>query len=541
MEPKKILIQINNVSFKYPSGDYLFNNVKLTVKEGDRAAIVGANGSGKSTLLKILTGDIKVEEGSQNMACAAYYVPQIDLAIHQSSLKTHEYIAQYYDEWWDVLSELERLFGLAIDLESDIKTLSGGELMKLNLTIAIKHNPDVLILDEPTNHLDVKSINTLINFIKDEVKNKYTYIIVSHDVYFLDQVINTIWELENKTITTYGGNYSFYKEQKALKVRGIKRQYEVAKDSLERANKLVQDTQEKQAKKANEAKRAFIKGSIDKTAFSEGKNAASTTQHASSSAIEKLKSEAEAKLEELQTEERKLAFITMKNTTDNNNRTIFEVKDGTLFINTKKLVSKINIKVTYGDRILIAGDNGSGKTSLVKALVNKSTEKADDKSHIEGEMYIGDKLEWVYIDQQYSLINPKLSLLDNILKYNQAITVDKAKEQLGKFQFKMEHEVNRLATHLSGGEMIRLIMAMITSYPIDLVVLDEPTNNLDVETLDVLVNALNNFRGAILLISHNVDFINRIKIKFTFIIKDKNLKVLNVTPGHKEEFFKALS
>ncbi|MBI2414591.1 ABC-F family ATP-binding cassette domain-containing protein [candidate division WWE3 bacterium] len=546
MENKKLLIQLNNVSFKYlGSTDYLFNDIKLTVKQGDRTAIVGANGSGKSTLLKLLTGKLAVEEGDQTINCNAYYVQQVDLSVHKDGLKIHEYIAKFYEEWWDVLPVLEKFFGMSVEIESEIKNLSGGELMKLNLAIALKHNPDVLILDEPTNHLDVRSVNTLIEFIKNDTKGKLTYIIVSHDTYFLDQVVDTIWELENQKITSYGGNYSFYKEQKELHLKGIRKQYELAKEKLERAENLEQQEQEKHAKKANEAKRAFIKGSIDKTAYSEGKNAASSLQHSKSSIIEKLKEEAEQKLVDFETEERRLAFINMKNTSENTNRTILEVTDGTLSIGSKKYVEKINLKITYGDRVLISGDNGTGKTSLIKALVKKSTNvpniKIETSASVDGEVYFGNNLSWVYIDQQYSLIDPNLSLIQNLLKYNTSVTEQKAKEQLGKFQFKTEHEMEKPAGNLSGGEMVRLIMAMITSFAIDLIVLDEPTNNLDVATVEVLVKSLNNFRGAIVLISHNIDFITQINIKSAFIIKNKSLKVINVDLNHKESFFKALT
>ena len=118
----------------------------------------------------------------------------------------------------------KKLFNLTLDVNKEVKTLSGGELMKLNLVIAIKNDPDLLILDEPTNHLDVKSIKNLIDFVKDAVKTgKYTFLIVSHDIFFLDSVVNKIFNLENKTITTYGGNYSFYEEQKELQVAGLKK------------------------------------------------------------------------------------------------------------------------------------------------------------------------------------------------------------------------------------------------------------------------------------------------------------------------------
>ena len=413
--------------------------------------------------------------------------------------------------------------------------------MKLNLAIAIKHNPNVLILDEPTNHLDVQSLGQLIKFINVDYKDKYTYIIVSHDVFFLDNIIKTVWELANKTITVFGGNYSFYKEQKELHLRGIKKQYDIAKAKLEKTEELEQKTLEKNERKANEAKRAFMKGSIDKRAYSVGKNAASSLQESKSLTVEKLKAQAEEILEEYETEERKLAFINMKNTEENKNRTILEVKAGILSIGKKELIKGLNFKVTYGDRIVISGNNGSGKTSLIKSLISKKSAEVKTIIDLKGEIYTGENLEWVYIDQNYSLIKPQLTMIQIVMEYHKSITESKAKEQLGKFQFKTEMEMNKLGSNLSGGEMVRLIMAMITTFPIDLLIMDEPTNNLDVETIDVLIKSINNFRGAVIVISHNIDFLNKININTAYLIKDKKFKPMKADPNHKEAFYKALT
>lgn len=544
MEKDKILIQLNDVSYKYQETDYLFKDIKLTIKEGDKTAIVGANGSGKSTLLKIIAGIIPLEEGTITVNCKPYYVPQIDLSVQQENSKIYEYITPYYEEWWEILPECEKLFGLELDAEAETKTLSGGELMKLNLTIALKNNPDVLILDEPTNHLDLNSIKRLIQFINEDFKDKYTYLIVSHDTYFLDQVVNNIWELENQKITAYGGNYTFFTEQKELRIRGLRRQYEIAQEKLEKAKELKLKEEERKAKKANEAKREFIKGSIDKRAFNEGKQAASTLQHGKSLMLERLEEEAQEMLEEYETESRKLAFIIMKNTADNRGRTILELKNANVTIDDKELINNINLKVTYGDRIVIAGNNGSGKTSLIKSLLKKSSDNGkhtkNSKAELNGETYIGKEFNWVYIDQSYSIVKPELNLYENLMAHHSSITESKAKEQLGKLQFKTEIELNKLGKHLSGGETVRLAMAMITAFPIDLLILDEPTNNLDVETVNVLVKSLNIFKGAIIVVSHNVNFLHAINVDTAYIIKNKQLRELKVDTLSRESLFKAL-
>jgi len=544
----EVLIQLNNASFRYPGEDYIFEDVKLTVKRGDKTAIVGINGIGKSTLLKLLTGALKLEEGEQSLECKAYYVPQVDFKVNQEDLRIYEYIEKYYENWWDIPSEVEKLFGLTIDTEDYVKKLSGGEIMKLNLAIALKHNPDVLVLDEPTNHLDVKSLNALIRFIKSPTGSRYTYLIVSHDVFFMNSVVTKIWELDSKTITTYGGNYDFYIEQKELQMRAIKRQYHLAEVKLEKAKESEQKELERQARRTSQAKLAFIKGSMDTTEFSEGKNAASASLKNKNATLERLRDEAEEKLEEYDTEERKLAFINIQNTNGNQGRTIFELKNTSLDIDTRELIKEMNLKVGYGDRLVICGDNGTGKTTLVKALLhhgdkNVSSNKNSDIKlpHLEGDVYVGDKFSWVYIDQHYSLIKPELNLIENLMAYHNSFTEDKAKEQLGKFKFRTKAELAKLGKSLSGGEMVRLVMAMITAFPVDLVILDEPTNNLDVATVEVLVKSLNFFKGSIMVISHNIDFLHKINVEKAYIIKNKKLKLMEVSPENKEAFYKALS
>jgi len=542
MVSDKILVQLNNAAFKYPAGDYLFTKVKLTLKEGEKVAIVGANGSGKSTLLKIFTCNLKLEEGEQIINCKTHYVPQINLSALQKAQPIYEYISQFYDDWWEIPAKLEEVFNLIIDLELPVQTLSGGELMKLNLAIAVRHNPKVLVLDEPTNHLDVASIAKLISFINDGEGKNYAYIIVSHDIFFLDQVVDAVWELENQQITSYGGNYSFYREQKELHLRGLKRQYDLAKDKLEKTALLEQKNIENQAKRANRAKRAFLKGGVARiTAHGAGRDSTGDLQHAQSTTIDRLTVEAEEKLEEFQTEDRHLAFINMKNTEANQGRTIFEVKEGILTIDKQVLAKNINLKVIYGDRVVIAGNNGVGKSSLIQALLaHADPTRHNELAKLSGEIYTGENLAWVYTDQNYSLIKPELTLLQNLLDYNKEITESKAKEQLGKFQFKLESEMAKPGGNLSGGEMVRLIMAMITSFPIDLLIMDEPTNNLDVETVEVLIKSLTNFRGAVMVISHNIDFLHRAGINTAYIIKAKKFTKMLVDPSHKDAFYQAL-
>jgi len=532
MDNKEIFLQMNNASFRYPSGEYLFENIKTSVKQGDKIALVGANGTGKSTLLRILTGGIQLEEGALICNKATYYLKQIDITLQQKNFKLYEYVTTLYENWWEVLDRAQKLFGTEYEPDLNVSSLSGGELMKLNLAAAAVHNPDILLMDEPTNHLDIQSVQTLISYLGTQ---KAAYIIVSHDTFFLDQVVNEIWELENKKITVYGGNYTFYKEQKALHLKGIQKRVAIAHEKLERANDLAQKEEEKRARKANSAKMAFIKGSMDKDRYQVGKNAASAGMSNKKIILDTLKETAEQELEELETEKRKLAFINMKNTSNNAGKTLVNVEHANLFVGNTELISDISIQLLYSDRIVFCGNNGSGKTTLIKGLL-----KTDPKIKLEGEVVINPSIVYVYVDQSYSIIKPDLNLLQNIMEFDKTVPEWKAKEQLGKFQFKSEMEMNKKGKDLSGGEMARLMMAMVTSYPIDLLVLDEPTNNLDVETIEVLEKALNSFVGTLIVVSHNMEFLNKINIKKGYIVKNKSLKLMMNNPSNRDAFYQEL-
>ncbi len=542
----QILLQLNNASFAYPSHEVLFKELTFNISSGEVTALVGINGAGKTTLLKLLTGELKPTDGTIEINCKPYYVPQIDLTIQQGDSLIYEYISNYYENWWELNSETERLFGLSINTEAQTKTLSGGELMKLNLAIALKNNPDVLILDEPTNHLDVKSVANLIDFIKTSSKTKYTFLIVSHDTFFLDSVVKKILNLDNKTITTYGGNYSFYEEQKELHLRGLKRHQDIAKHKLENAKITAQQELEKNQRKAAKTRKDIAEGKItDKRLIGKMKESAGATAKANTTIVERIVDEATETIDEFQTpEERELAFMYLKNTSEKNSKVVLELLNTDLVVEDKILIKDMSWQINYGDRIVIAGDNGVGKTSLIKALLKFGNANAKDtilgEARLEGQVTVTKNHKWVYIDQNYSSIHPELTLLQNLMAYNPAYTEDMAKAQLGKFKFKTVAEINKLGKTLSGGEMVRVIMAMITAFPIDMVILDEPTNNLDIDTVNTLATALSKFRGAIVVISHNVDFLNKININTAYIIKNNNLQLLKVNPTHRESYYKAL-
>ena len=203
--PKERPVVAKNISYSLENGEVLLENIELSIKKGDRIALVGKNGAGKSTLMKILAGIIKPTSGSIDYSSVAY-VDQLDEGISEVGDKTlMEYISSINDEWWLIQLHYEKLFGKEMpDLSRNLKHFSGGEFMRLKIAIATYKNPEILLLDEPTNHLDIVSKEILRKFI-DQFSGGV--MIVSHDVHFINEVAKEVWELSDHKLTKHGGNY----------------------------------------------------------------------------------------------------------------------------------------------------------------------------------------------------------------------------------------------------------------------------------------------------------------------------------------------
>jgi len=199
------------------------------------------------------------------------------------------------------------------------------------------------------------------------------------------------------------------------------------------------------------------------------------------------------------------------------------------------LVENAEITILYGDRIVITGRNGVGKTMFVKALLDEST---DLKT--EGEAYLAQESNIVYLSQKYEIVDINLTLVENMQSVNKDLSYEQIRKLLGNFLFFNQEDINKKASVLSGGEVARLAFAMITAKPIDLLVLDEPTNNLDIDTVDSIVDALEDFLGAIIVISHNIEFLSKIGIEHAYVINDRKLKRLRTLPKDEEEFYKEI-
>ncbi len=521
--------QAKNLSFELPhTGEILFENISLSIEAGDKIALVGKNGSGKTTLLKILNGEVQPRSGDVKFKGISATVSQLNFDQVAINQPIYELIQAQHEEWWEVTEILEQKFKLTIvDLDRPISSLSGGELVKMNLAIALAKKPDILLLDEPTNHLDIESIEILREFLEDFEGG---FVIISHNRFFLDLVVNKVWELDEKTIKRFGGNYTDYDLQKEAISLGRERDLEAAQKELRKARRAKQAEEKRAARSNKEGKKARTDRSM--SAYEKGWFAEKASQSAGKkgSAATKKIDDATTKVEELKTRKTKKAYLEIQ--PEAGKRNIINLENVEVSVGNTTLISNINLSVKYGDRIAITGPNGSGKTTLVKTIQGLSS-----GAEVDGEVRRNENASILYMSQKYDIVDPSLSLIENMQKANPLLTYEEARRYLGNVLFYQTEDVEKLAGTLSGGETARLSFAMITSSPVSILILDEPTNNLDIETLEIITDSLNNFPGAILLISHDIDLMQDLNIEQAYKIENKKLKLMKSKPIDGEDFY----
>lgn len=481
------------------SDKLLFSEASATISLGARIGLIGANGSGKTTLLQFLAGLISYHGCSVQSFGKVVYVPQLVLEQYRSDQTVYEYLAEHSEDWWQVVNTYEQIFKKPLDTASSLKSLSGGEIVKLNLALAFSSDPDVLLLDEPTNHLDVGALSAVAEILNS---GKYTFVIVSHNISFLNAVATSIWEVAGTKLTTYGGNYDFYKSEKQHLMDAEAQSYSATKKKISKLEKsLVQANvvnAEKIAKfeKKKKSKADDLPRIMRKAVQNRGERVVSGARTKLSASIQAM----QEKRATLTPPTRRLAHLEL--TTQTKKGLLISVTDGQLMLpDGRILIDKLNLKLYHGDRLGIMGDNGSGKTTLVKQLGYLAN------SLIKGSVAYGQPYKTLFVDQKYDLINPKINLLDNLRAVNPGLNYEEVRKILGNLGFITESEVTEYAGELSGGETARLAFAMATSSAADLLILDEPTNNLDIETIERILPALQNYRGAMLVISHDEAFL----------------------------------
>ena len=513
-----IILDVNKLTKSFGFGK-LLDNISFSVNEGERIAIVGQNGSGKSTLLKIIAGIESVDKGiiSTKKDCVIEYLEQGDVAdsktgkvidiihsafsklnkmeerLHELESKMCEPLDQEeLDHVVRQYSNLQEIFllnggydkdiqvntvinGLKIDrslLDREFSTLSGGERTLINLARNLLSKPDLLLLDEPTNHLDISRIEWLEAYI-----NSYrgTIIFVSHDRYFLDRVANKVIELEDGKIKTYIGNYTKYLEEKENE--------EVKEFQIFKVQQKKMQEMEKAIKRLKEWGRQS-----DNPMFFRRAKAIETN-------LNRLRDIAVDKPKEIKSLPIKFS------SSDRGSQFIVEARNYSLSVGDKTLLNRANCQIVNNDKVAIVGDNGTGKSTLIKSiLANKSNN-----------LFIGSGLKIGYLAQILEFDDRDQSILQYFIDET-GFDEEKSRSVLFNFQFFKKDMIKRVG-RLSGGEKLRLKLAILVQSNINLLILDEPTNHIDISTREVLEETLKDFKGSIIFVSHDRYFINKIANK----------------------------
>ena len=522
-----IILDVNKLSKSFGFGE-LFKNVSFSLNEGETISIVGPNGCGKSTLLKLITGEQRADGGSVfiKKGVKVAYLDQVsadkvddrkvidilkeaftEINNMSATLKYYENLMQNPAEDYDktlekyckLVEEFSRLGGYDMDVEigvvcSGLKikkelfnrnytSLSGGEKTLIQLAKALLQKPDLLLLDEPTNHLDIERIEWLESYIKSF---KGACVIVSHDRYFLDKMSNKILDLTNVEPKIYNTNYTGYLKERE---RDFEKQLSAYKDQ-----QLVIKRLREQIKYFSEM--GMAKDSP--TLLNRAKAMQTQLSRILDNKIEK----------PIEPRKIRLAFDREKKSS----KRVFETKNLTVFApDGRKILNGINLIITQGERVALIGANGSGKTTFLKTLLGTQ------ELRYEGEVIIGPSVKIGYLPQIISFENDKFTIL-NYFKDEASVSEEQARRILASFQF-YKDDVDKKVKNLSGGERIRLRLAVLLQQKLNCLVFDEPTNHIDISTKEVLEKALNDFSGTILFVSHDRYFINKLADK---VVEFKN-------------------
>lgn len=526
------MLSIQNLSYTHLNKDLLFNNINLTVNKHDKIGLIGNNGVGKSTLLKIIAQKIMPDDGQINTDTEPYYVPQIfgqfnHLTIAQAlqiedkrnALKaiingdaSEENFNKLNDDWTieERCRQALQYWQLSdLDLSQTMKTLSGGQKTKVFLAGISIHQPELVLLDEPTNHLDLSGKQLLYGFAQS---TKSALLIVSHDRKLLN-LLGPICEMNPDGFKIYGGNYDFYEEQKQMETDALNQGIRSKENALKGCQKKRTETLQRQQKLDTRAKNSVGKAGLPKIVANTWKNnseqstAKITGVH--SEKIENIKQELQSLRSSLsETDQMKLDFDHSKL---HKGKNLFKADDINFAYKDEKYLwnKNLNLQIFSGERIAIKGENGSGKTTLIKVVLGNLVPQT-------GRVFIADN-KTVCIDQEYSLINSDLKIYEQAQQFNiSALQEHVIKTRLNRFLFTAD-DWNKSCRALSGGERMRLMLCClnIRSQPPDIIILDEPTNNLDIQNIEILTAAINDYHGTLIVISHDETFLEKININRT--------------------------
>ena len=512
-----MIVQINNGTVFFGAND-VFENIDFTVNENERIALVGRNGSGKTTLLKVLTNEVELSSGQliKSNKVNISYLQQNALSLSESTIRevfndvfkelldiekqmediSNELSINHNDKLIEQYSSLEEKYKylggytyhgeiLAVlngfgfkeeDLDRNVSSFSGGEKTKIAFASLLLAKPDLLLLDEPTNHLDLNTIEWLENYL---AKYKKALIIVSHDRTFIDKCVNVIYELEYGSIKRYPGNYSSFVEQKKNDFIKQEAAYKRQQKDIKRLEELI----EKFRYKKNKA--AFAQSKIKY--------------------LERMEKIEDPKKADTKTFKAKFVCGTRGG---KNVLSLDHFKVG-----YDRPLAEVTLDIHKGDRICVMGNNGTGKSTLLKTITSRL-------EPLGGYMLFGHQIEVGYFDQNLANFHSGNTVLEELWNDYPDLDMFKIRSVLGAFLFTAD-EVFKEVSVLSGGEKVRLSLAKLMLKKANFLVLDEPTNHLDILSKEALENALNEYDGTILFVSHDRYFIKKIATSCLVIEDDK--------------------
>ena len=501
-------ISVNNLTKFFVIGENLLEGLSFEIQEGERVAILGRNGCGKTTLLRILTGEMDYDEGEvfvnpNKKIGLISQIPQFPagwtvndvlrsafFAVTAAKRKMEELEkAMAHGATQELLQEYDALVnrfqsggGYEMDVEIDkicnglgitaaqrvqeFASLSGGEKTRMNLARLLLEKTDILLLDEPTNHLDLTSVEWLEGYIK---AFKGTVVAISHDRWFIDRIAQRVIEIVDGHAEFYSGNYSFYMDEKQARFDLQMKQYEQEQAKLKQLGYTVE--------------RMKGWGINNRTLY----RRAMSIQHR----MERIK-----KTEKPKTEKTMKASFGEK---DFSGDVVFKMKNVSKAFGERTLFSGVELNVEAGERIAILGDNGTGKSTFIKCLL--------DMEECTGKIQFGPTVKWGYLPQIIHFEHPERTLYDTML-YEKNCSPQVARDRLGQFMFSGE-DVFKQVKNLSGGEQSRLRLCMLMDEKINLLILDEPTNHLDIASREWVEAAIEEFEGALLFVSHDRYFIEK--------------------------------
>ncbi len=523
-------ITINSIGKTY-FGNPVFTDVSLEVKQGECVGLLGDNGTGKTTVFKMIMGEEKHDYGEifiRKGIKVGYFRQQV-LVYEQK--KVREVLFEAFDELlkiYEAMQQVQRLLeseydveenmhklgqlqvkyetmdGYAIDeklskitigmqleelLNHRFDTLSGGEQMRVALAKLLLEEPDVLLLDEPTNHLDIETAQWLENYLK---AYQGSIVIVSHDRYFLDQVMQKAYEIKNGTTDVYHGNYSDYLIERKERYENRLKHYE------------VQQKKRKQMEDAAKQMRIWAQQGDNEKMFKRAQSMEKRLER-----MEKIDKPVE------DANHMRLAFETQTKA----GKCMLNMENASVSIGERLLIDQANLKVMAGERIGLIGANGCGKTTLIRSILNSK--------HISPSAVVG------YLEQNITFDIKGCTVLETLRHYHPSDETT-LRQRLAKYEFKGEDVFKRVET-LSGGERVRLMLCIIVLSKVNFMLLDEPTNHIDIKTKEVLEKALLDFDGTLIFISHDRYFLNRLAERIVEIRDQKLIAYVGNYEYYRQE------